>query len=58
MQEDEEGYNDGEVDDDEDEDEPGMTTIQFWIKIRMMIVTNSHFPSENSRQILLSLLLW
>lgn len=27
MQEDEEGYNDGEVDDDEDEEEPGMTAV-------------------------------
>lgn len=34
IQEDEEGYNDGEVDDDEDEEEPGMPVIRFLLEIK------------------------
>lgn len=38
IQEDEEGYNDGEVDDDEDEEEPGMAAIQFLLEIIIIII--------------------
>lgn len=34
LQEDEEGYNDGDVDDDEDEEEPGMAVIHFFLEIK------------------------
>lgn len=37
MQEDEEGYNDGEVDDDEDEEEPGMALLCFFARDKIRI---------------------
>lgn len=57
IQEDEEGYNDGDVDDDEDEEEPGMmAVIYFFLEIYIYIYVCMNFLK--SRLMFSFLLLW
>ena len=59
IQEDEEGYNDGDVDDDEDEEEPGMmAVIYFFLEIFIYIYIYICINFLKSRLMFSFLLLW